>query len=343
MGACGALARRLPLGLNHTSAATLDGHVYVAGGHRLRPRYGLRLFPPSDGSSWTEAWRRCGIHVAAIRCFAAGNLLYVLGGNNAGWASTSRRLRSTTRKAGSWSDFLPALPSVAPNHVAGSVHWLQAPAPPGGVLPATVRVDCFDTQSLRSGPLPRPAAADERARVRLALEDGRAGDPGRPGRERDQDHRPVLPSSRIRTAREQRLGAMLVLAARVRASLFSKVERGRVAEARFRAFIPSLRAPRWCERAGRHLCRARSGCTDLARPTTSQVEDGAAIIGPRIRWRGSYLGSSGSVAPWGDDMGPSIETISLLPACPTFCRWFCPCESGLRTAVVLPGRGGDRA
>src|ERR1700686_492330 len=43
---------RLPLGLDHTSAATLDDHIYVAGGHSFG-RDTARFFR-LDGSAWTE-------------------------------------------------------------------------------------------------------------------------------------------------------------------------------------------------------------------------------------------------------------------------------------------------
>ena len=43
---------RLPLGLDHASAATLGDHVYVAGGHSFGGD-SARFFR-IDGSSWTE-------------------------------------------------------------------------------------------------------------------------------------------------------------------------------------------------------------------------------------------------------------------------------------------------
>src|SRR4029077_1215574 len=43
---------QLPLGLDHTPAASLDDHVYVAGGHSFG-RDSARFFR-LDGSSWTE-------------------------------------------------------------------------------------------------------------------------------------------------------------------------------------------------------------------------------------------------------------------------------------------------
>src|SRR4029077_6086480 len=46
---------RLPLGLDHTPAAVMDDHVYVAGGHNFG-RDSARFFR-LDGSSWTELTR----------------------------------------------------------------------------------------------------------------------------------------------------------------------------------------------------------------------------------------------------------------------------------------------
>jgi hypothetical protein len=156
---------RLPLGLDHTSAATLDGHVYVAGGHSFG-RDSARFFR-LDGSSWTE--------LAPMRhprgghtLLAAGNLLYVIGGNNA--TANVAPAEVYDPKSGSWSD-LPALP-VPRNHVAGFVFGFSACAA-GGRSPATTRVDCFDTQSsswVRFPDLPQPTSGAGAT----ALEDGRA-------------------------------------------------------------------------------------------------------------------------------------------------------------------------
>ena len=156
---------RLPLGLDHTSAATLDDHVYVAGGHSFG-RDSARFFR-LDGSSWTE--------LASMRyprgghtLLAAGNLLYVIGGNNA--TNNVAPAEVYDPKTGGWSD-LPALPAPR-NHVAGFVFGFSACAA-GGRSPATARVDCFDTQSsswVRFPDLPQPTSGAGAT----ALEDGRA-------------------------------------------------------------------------------------------------------------------------------------------------------------------------
>jgi N-acetylneuraminic acid mutarotase len=156
---------RLPLGLDHTSAATLDDHVYVAGGHSFG-RDSARFFR-LDGSSWTE--------LAPMRhprgghaLLAAAGRLYVIGGNNA--AANVAPAEVYDPKTGAWSD-LPALPAPR-NHVAGFVFGFSVCAA-GGRSPATARVDCFDTQSsswVRYPDLPQPTSGAGAT----ALEDGRA-------------------------------------------------------------------------------------------------------------------------------------------------------------------------
>ena len=156
---------RLPLGLDHASAATLDDHVYVAGGHSFG-RDSARFFR-LDGSAWTE--------LAPMRhprgghtLLAAANRLYVIGGNNA--AANVAPAEVYDPKTGAWSD-LPALP-VPRNHVAGFVFGFSACAA-GGRSPATTRVDCFDTESsswVRFPDLPQPTSGAGAT----ALEDGRA-------------------------------------------------------------------------------------------------------------------------------------------------------------------------
>jgi N-acetylneuraminic acid mutarotase len=156
---------QLPLGLDHTSAATLDDHVYVAGGHsfgRDSPRF-FRL----DGLSWTELapmHHPRGGHTL----LAAAGRLYVIGGNDL--AANVAPAEVYDPKTGAWSD-LPALP-VPRNHVAGFVFGFSACAA-GGRSPATTRVDCFDTGSsawVRFPDLPQPTSGAGAA----ALEDGRA-------------------------------------------------------------------------------------------------------------------------------------------------------------------------
>jgi N-acetylneuraminic acid mutarotase len=156
---------RLPLGLDHTSATTLDGHVYVAGGHSFG-RDSARFFR-LDGSSWTELTSMRhprGGHTL----LAAMNRLYVIGGNNA--AANVPPAEVYDPSTGGWSD-LPALPAPR-NHVAGFVFGFSVCAA-GGRSPATSRVDCFDTETsswVRFPDLPQPTSGAGAT----ALEDGRA-------------------------------------------------------------------------------------------------------------------------------------------------------------------------
>src|SRR5229473_5360758 len=69
---------RLPLGLDHTSAATLDDHVYVAGGHSFG-RDSSRLFR-LVGSTWTEGAPMRHPRGGHALIAAAGKL-YAIGGN----------------------------------------------------------------------------------------------------------------------------------------------------------------------------------------------------------------------------------------------------------------------
>ena len=164
-GATWSAGPRLPLGLDHVSAASLDDHVYVAGGHTFG-RDSARFFR-LDGSSWTELapMRHARGGHALI---ATANRLYVIGGNTA--AGNVAPAEVYDPQAGAWSD-LPALPAPR-NHVAGFVFGLSV-CVAGGRSPATARVDCFDTGSStwRQAPdLPQPTSGAGAT----ALEDGRA-------------------------------------------------------------------------------------------------------------------------------------------------------------------------
>jgi hypothetical protein len=155
---------RLPLGLDHTSAATLDDHLYLAGGHSFG-RDSARFFR-LDGSSWTE--------LAPMRhargghtLLAAGGGLYVIGGNSG--AVNVAPAEVYDPQSGRWSD-LPSMPAPR-NHVAGFVAR-GAVCAAGGRSPATARVDCFDLLSStwnRLPDLPQPTSGAGAT----ALADGR--------------------------------------------------------------------------------------------------------------------------------------------------------------------------
>lgn len=156
---------RLPLELDHLSAASLDDQVYVAGGHSFG-RDSARLFR-LDGASWTELppmRHPRGGHAL----IAASNRLYVIGGNSAtGNMAPAEAYDPQTR---SWSDLL-ALPSPR-NHVAGFV-FNSGVCVAGGRSPATARVDCFNPFSstwVRLPDLPQPTSGAGAT----TLEDGRA-------------------------------------------------------------------------------------------------------------------------------------------------------------------------
>jgi hypothetical protein len=154
---------RLPLGLDHTSAASLNDQVYVAGGHsfgRDSPRF-FRL----DGSSWTELapmkHPRGGHALLAV-----GNDLYVIGGNTV--AANVGPAEVYDPQTGHWTD-LPSLPAPR-NHVAGFVYGPDACAA-GGRSPTTSRVDCYDpliSAWVRFPDLPQPTSGAGAA----ALDDG---------------------------------------------------------------------------------------------------------------------------------------------------------------------------
>lgn len=137
---------RLPLGLDHTSAAELDGHVYVAGGHSFGRDSALvfRL----DGASWTKV---APLHHArgGHALIAAGNLLYVLGGNSG--TTNLAPAEVYNPQSGSWHD-LPSLPDPR-NHVSGFVFGSEVCAA-GGRSPTTARVDCYNPGTSRWVRLP---------------------------------------------------------------------------------------------------------------------------------------------------------------------------------------------
>ena len=137
---------RLPIGLDHTSAAELGGHVYVAGGHSFG-RDSASVFR-LDGASWTA--------VAPMRHARGGHALvamagrlYVLGGNSAAANIAPAEVFDPT--TGAWRD-LSSLP-VPRNHVAGFAFGSDVCAA-GGRAPTTSRVDCFDTKTSKWARLP---------------------------------------------------------------------------------------------------------------------------------------------------------------------------------------------
>jgi Kelch motif protein len=156
---------RLPLGLDHTSAATLDDHVYVAGGHSFG-RDSARLFR-LDGSGWTELAHMRHARGGHALLAAAGHL-YAIGGNNAFANVAPAEIYDPATNV--WSD-LSSLPSPR-NHVSGFVFGANV-CVAGGRSPATTRVDCFNFESslwVRFPNLPRATSGAGAA----TLDDGSA-------------------------------------------------------------------------------------------------------------------------------------------------------------------------
>jgi N-acetylneuraminic acid mutarotase len=130
----------LPLGLDHTSAATLNDQIYVAGGHSFGSD-SARFFR-LDSAKWTEL-----AHMRHARgghaLVAAAGRLYVIGGNTAGPINVPPA-EVYNPATNAWSD-LPSLPSPR-NHVAGFVLGADV-CVVGGRSPATAHVDCYNVNS----------------------------------------------------------------------------------------------------------------------------------------------------------------------------------------------------
>jgi len=126
---------RLPLPLDHPSAATLDDRVYIAGGHS-NGRDSARVFR-LDEDRWSEL---APMHFArgGHALIALGGKLYAIGGN------TSRGNvaigESFDPKTNAWHVTSPM--PVPRNHVAGFVIG-DAVCVAGGRSPTTARVDCL--------------------------------------------------------------------------------------------------------------------------------------------------------------------------------------------------------
>lgn len=127
---------RLPLPLDHASAATLDGRLYIAGGHS-NGRDSARLFR-LDGDHWTAL---ASMHFArgGHALVAAQGRLYALGGNTA--SANVAPVEAYDPQSEAWT-VVSSLP-VPRNHVAGFVLGTRV-CVAGGRAPTTARVDCLD-------------------------------------------------------------------------------------------------------------------------------------------------------------------------------------------------------
>lgn len=146
---------RLPVALDHSSAATLNDHVYIAGGH-TNGADSARLFR-LDGTRWTELalmhYARGGHALIPV----AGRL-YAIGGNTAGGNVPS--IEEYRPDVNTWV-VLASLPQPR-NHVAGFATGSSA-CVAGGRSPSTARVDCFDVTRRawsRFAGLPAPTSGE---------------------------------------------------------------------------------------------------------------------------------------------------------------------------------------
>src|SRR5205809_251159 len=135
-GSTWAAGPRLPLPVDHPSAATMEDRVYLAGGH-TNGRDSARLFR-LDSDHWTEL---AAMHYArgGHALVAAAGRLYAIGGNSS--RDNIGPIEAFDPGSNAWT-VLPALP-VARNHVSGFVAG-GAACIAGGRSPPTARVDCFD-------------------------------------------------------------------------------------------------------------------------------------------------------------------------------------------------------
>ena len=127
---------RLPLGLDHPSAATLDDHVYIAGGH-------------SNGADSARLFRLDGDHWIALASMhnprgghaliGLSGKLYAIGGNTS--RGNVAPVETFDPTANTWT-VVASLPQPR-NHVMGFVGGGGA-CVAGGRSPTTARVDCFD-------------------------------------------------------------------------------------------------------------------------------------------------------------------------------------------------------
>ena len=132
---------RLPLGLDHPSAATLEGRLYVGGGHSggVDSARLLRL----DGSRWTEL-SRMHFPRGGHALVAAGGRLWALGGNSV--LGNVGAVEAYDPGRNSWN-VVATLPQPR-NHVMGFAIGGRV-CVAGGRSPTTARVDCLDAATLK--------------------------------------------------------------------------------------------------------------------------------------------------------------------------------------------------
>jgi non-specific serine/threonine protein kinase len=127
---------QLPLPLDHPSAASLDGHVYIAGGHS-NGRDSARAFR-LDTDHWTEL---APMHFArgGHALIALDGKLYAAGGNTV--RANVPQVETYDPAGNAWS-VVTSLPDPR-NHLMGFVLGGDV-CLAGGRSPTTARVDCLD-------------------------------------------------------------------------------------------------------------------------------------------------------------------------------------------------------
>ena len=128
---------RLPLPVDHASAASFDDKLFIAGGHS-NGSDSARLFR-LDGAAWSEL---APMHVArgGHALVAFGGRLWAVGGNST-FAGNIAEVEAYDPAANTWT-VMTSLP-MPRNHVSGFSNG-NAICVAGGRSPATARVDCFD-------------------------------------------------------------------------------------------------------------------------------------------------------------------------------------------------------
>ncbi len=134
-GAAWTSGPRLPLPLDHPSAATLNDRVYIAGGHS-NGRDSARVFR-LDGDRWIEV---APMHFArgGHALIAAAGKLYAIGGNTS--RGNVAMAESFDPQTNAWR-INTSMPQPR-NHVAGFA-LENAVCVAGGRSPTTARVDCL--------------------------------------------------------------------------------------------------------------------------------------------------------------------------------------------------------
>jgi N-acetylneuraminic acid mutarotase len=149
-----------PLAVDHASAASVDGTLYVAGGNSGGQALGSAYRLEAGG--WT---RLSPMHHprGALALVAAGNQLYAVGGIAA--SGEVAAVEAYDPVADRWSD-VAALP-LPRDHLAGFT-WHGLACVAGGRSPNTARVDCYDPVSSgwsRMPDLPFPTSGSGAAAV----------------------------------------------------------------------------------------------------------------------------------------------------------------------------------